>query len=558
MKKDNGTTVPSNKTIKKPKFILEFAVCLAVCLTVSSVLTDKYLSWKKDSTARIIYDEYYSKLENIGSYLRTYAAAAGISDTEYIDDMGLSLEDHIANLETAVYFYGMTTGEYGAAYIGQEKIAETPYGYYSAVAFNARSGKPRGVFLLEDASYVAPLTVYKGGKYDPVENTKRIFKYRTESDGAYSSYIRMHLAPKLSWLWWESIYVNEETHRFLPGKVKIMDYPAGGVIEEFDLTPEDTKGYTYVETADDAWLNVNGYVDPEKAEQPLREMISPEGESGGAELLEQYWPEWSFRATQKYPWGMSIYELLPITSRVMWVQDTLVAILVALVISVLWYQRKKYIWAIFEYRKATTEAMAHDLKTPLAAISMYAECMEEQPEKSTESTGKIRENVTEMNQMLEKILNFSKSEGGENTLTKSDVDVENLIRETVSKYEDLFRKNRIDVKIYKEENCVIRTDENLMRQTIENLLSNCAKYAEPGSETRIFIRSGQLAFSNRTSLSGVNVEDLKKPFVKGDESRGENGTGLGLAIVDNNLKILGYRLGLELADGWFTASAFLK
>ena len=82
MKKDNGTTVPSNKTIKKPKFILEFAVCLAVCLTVSSVLTDKYLSWKKDSTARIIYDEYYSKLENIGSYLRTYAAAAGISGTE--------------------------------------------------------------------------------------------------------------------------------------------------------------------------------------------------------------------------------------------------------------------------------------------------------------------------------------------------------------------------------------------------------------------------------------------------------------------------------------------
>ena len=97
-----------------------------------------------------------------------------------------------------------------------------------------------------------------------------------------------------------------------------------------------------------------------------------------------------------------------------------------------------------------------------------------------------------------------------------------------------------------------------MRQTIENLLSNCAKYAEPGSEARIFIRSGQLAFSNRTSLSGVKVEDLKKPFVKGDESRGENGTGLGLAIVDNNLKILGYRLGLELADGWFTASAFLK
>ncbi len=554
MLKKKGLFAPKKKIIKKPKFILELAVCLAICLTVSSVLTSKYLDKRKDDAIDMLDEQYQTFSQSAADALGAY------SDAEAAADSGIAAPDadeKKTDLETTMYMYSMITGEYAEAYQEHTKLMETPTGYYSAVRFNQRSDKPKGTFVLEDESYIAPLTAYKDGKYDPVENTKSILKYRGEAE-AYSSYARLGWTPKQYDFHWETIYVNEETHRFLPGKVKIMDYFKGELYDEFDLTPEDTKGYTLVKTEDDLQMWMHGYLDPQKAEEPIGEMICEAGRGfSGGDLLEKNWPMWSFRTTRTYFEKSSVYELLPITSRVMWIQDTIAAVLAALVISLIWYLKKKSVWEIFEYRKSTTEAMAHDLKTPLAAISMYAECMEDQPEKAGEYTGRIRENVTEMNQMLEKILSFSKSEGGGNTIAKSAVDMEKLIRETISKYDGLFAKNQIEVKVYKQEDCVIKTDENLMRQTIENLLSNCAKYAEPESEVRVFIKSSRLEFSNKTSLSGVNVEELKKPFVKGDTSRGENGTGLGLAIVDNNLKILGYRLGLELEEGWFTAEILL-
>ena len=554
MLKKKGLFAPRKKIIRKPKFILGFAVCLAFCLIVSSVLTNKYLDRKKEDAIEMLETEYLSHSQTVADALGAYADAKTIADSGTIGV--LDLEEKKNDVETALYYYGMFSGEFGVAYLEQEKLMETPTGYYSAVRFGQYSGKPQDTFFLEDDSYIAPLSAYKDGKYDPIENTKNILKYRGESE-TFDTYARLGWAPKVYVICWKTIYVNEETHRFLPGEVEIMDYFKDEVLDEFDLTPQDTKGYTLIKVEGDLQMWLHGYLDPEKAEERLEEMFCAKGNFGGDTLMEKHWPMWSFRTTRTYYEKSSVYELLPISSRVMWVQDTIAAVLAALVISLIWYLKKKSVWEIFEYRKSTTEAMAHDLKTPLAAISMYAECMEDQPEKAGEYTGRIRENVTEMNQMLENILQFSKNEGGEKTISRSKVDMENLIRETISKYADLFEKKRIEVKVTKEEDCVIETDEKLMRQAVENLLSNCAKYAGSESEVRILIKSSELKFSNRTSLSCVNLEELKKPFVKGDSSRGENGTGLGLSIVDNNLKIQGYRLGLELEEGWFTAEILL-
>ena len=54
------------------------------------------------------------------------------------------------------------------------------------------------------------------------------------------------------------------------------------------------------------------------------------------------------------------------------------------------------------------------------------------------------------------------------------------------------------------------------------------------------------------------MDSLKKPFVKGDDSRGNKGTGLGLAVADNNLAILGYKLELSSESGEFRARVKFK
>ena len=98
----------------------------------------------------------------------------------------------------------------------------------------------------------------------------------------------------------------------------------------------------------------------------------------------------------------------------------------------------------------------------------------------------------------------------------------------------------------------------MLRQAIENLVSNCAKYAASGSETEVRIEEKKITFRNQTTQEIKDVESLKQPFVKGDGARGENGTGLGLAIADNNLSILGYKLKLSCENGWFEAQVLFE
>ena len=55
-----------------------------------------------------------------------------------------------------------------------------------------------------------------------------------------------------------------------------------------------------------------------------------------------------------------------------------------------------------------------------------------------------------------------------------------------------------------------------------------------------------------------NVDELIKPFKKGNSARGEEGTGLGLSIVENNLKMLGYGFKLRSEEGGFTSTITIK
>ena len=110
----------------------------------------------------------------------------------------------------------------------------------------------------------------------------------------------------------------------------------------------------------------------------------------------------------------------------------------------------------------------------------------------------------------------------------------------------------------KGDDVILKTDRILFKQAIDNLLSNCYRYREADSVIDISIDSGKLTISNMTSMTYEDVDSLKKPFVKGDDSRGNKGTGLGLAIAENNLSILRFALELASEEGRFQAAVKFK
>ena len=154
--------------------------------------------------------------------------------------------------------------------------------------------------------------------------------------------------------------------------------------------------------------------------------------------------------------------------------------------------------------------------------------------------------VVTMDQMIGDILLLSKSESGKVELSKEKVNVKEVVAECIKEFPEL--KTEI-----KGEDITIDTDRKAFSQVIMNLLSNCDRYGKKGSVVDITLAADILTVINKTDRAYDDAESLKKPFVKGDDHRGNKGSGVGLAIADNNLAMLGYKLELSSAAGEFIA-----
>lgn len=225
-----------------------------------------------------------------------------------------------------------------------------------------------------------------------------------------------------------------------------------------------------------------------------------------------------------------------------------------LVIGTCFYYKSKYTYETFEHNRITTEAMAHDLKTPLSVISIYAENLEEYMEIDTNQCKKyikyIKDNIDYMNGVIVNISGYSKSCNMKAIENYSKIDV----RAEIEKYIDLIKpsieKNNLTINITGNTSQV--TDIKLWNQSVFNVIENAVKYATQNSEIEIVLTHSGLTVSNKVDDDIEDTDKLLKPFVKGEFSRSNiDGNGLGLAIVDNNIKRLGYKLSVTCKDKTF-------
>ena len=410
-------------------------------------------------------------------------------------------------------------------------------------------------YFIEDISYLDPLNEFlrNNGMRDEKQAVDHWYRY--ERDPLVNKLVFDNdISETLI-----SAYVNREEYTFLPGIIRIE---RNGKTYDIDCTPSDTKGYEYVEfapedkekifmcyrvgdglSAGDVYyqkFKVNDYVLDDENYYDIK--------ARGWNLIETWRVGYSDYKVE------NVFVMAPFSSALITAVYIAAAVLAALVSSVIRYQKAKAVWEIFEYRVKTTEAMAHDLKTPLSTIMFYLENLEESsedPEKVLEYSGNINDKVVAMDHMIGDILLLSQSESGKIELTKEDVSIKKLVTECLDEFPDMMT----DIT---GSDITLTTDRKVLGQVITNLLSNCDRYKESGSFVYIAITPEALTLTNKTDRSYDDVDSLKKPFVKGDDSRGNKGSGLGLAVADNNLAILGYKLELLSKPGEFIARIQFK
>ena len=236
--------------------------------------------------------------------------------------------------------------------------------------------------------------------------------------------------------------------------------------------------------------------------------------------------------------------------------------------------------------------MSHELRTPLNAIIGFSEVLGDQyfgqlNEKQAEYVTDIYGSGKHLLSLINDILDLSKIEAGKMALELSQVNIENLLQDSLIMIKEKAHKHgiRLDLRISEElSDLEIQADERKLKQIMFNLLSNAAKFTPDHGSIHVSARIGDLkeedtrpqsTVNNQQSTiegqstieisvadSGIGIapEDQKKIFdefyqVKGGIVNKTAGTGLGLPLTRHLVEMHGGKIRVE-SDGEGKGSRF--
>ena len=208
-----------------------------------------------------------------------------------------------------------------------------------------------------------------------------------------------------------------------------------------------------------------------------------------------------------------------------------------------------------EKRRETTNALAHDIKTPLFIISGYAQNLKENtnPEKNEHYIDRIIQRTNEVNSLVHKMLDFSRLSTVDHTLKLENVNVSQLVQKALEDFETLPDSKTISLDL--DSKFEISADEVLLSRAIVYLIDNAVKYSDDNSIIKISLNSKMLSISNKCStITSGDVKHLTEPYYRVEKNRESNGNGLGLSIVKSITDMHNFKLDIELISDTITFS----
>lgn len=215
------------------------------------------------------------------------------------------------------------------------------------------------------------------------------------------------------------------------------------------------------------------------------------------------------------------------------------------------FNKAKY--AFEDYQRDLTDHLAHDIKTPLMAISGYAENIKKGSLSDSEQQqylSSILDNVEFTDSLISRTLFLNHIEE-KNAYMRENIRVDDLVEAIVQKYELIFDEKNITYNI--SGSAELNADRTALETIIENLISNAVKYTPENGEVTVTLDKKHISITN-TVEKKIATKELKRPFVRGDEARSNvKGNGLGLSIAERAANINGYTLSLSCTDSEFKA-----
>ena len=186
-----------------------------------------------------------------------------------------------------------------------------------------------------------------------------------------------------------------------------------------------------------------------------------------------------------------------------------------------------------------TQALAHEVKAPLAAIRGAAELMDETmpAEQRQKFLTNIRNESARIQQIVERLLELSSLEARKSLRQTESIRVESLLSEATEVLRAAFVATRVTLTIGGSAAGTLRGERVLLREALVNLLQNALEFSPAGGEVTLYakVEDGRVIFSVEDNGPGVPDYALARVFERfyslPRPDTGRKSTGLGLALV---------------------------
>lgn len=197
-------------------------------------------------------------------------------------------------------------------------------------------------------------------------------------------------------------------------------------------------------------------------------------------------------------------------------------------------------------KKDFVSNVAHEVQTPLAAISGFTEILLTgglTKEEEQEYLSLVNNETLRLSRLCKNMMNMSRLDNQSIVVKKDRIRVDEQLRKCIimlsEKWSDKNRNYELDFN-----ELIVQSDADLLMQIWSNLIDNAIKYSPENTTIWISgkIEDGVLIVNIRDEGFGISLKKQPKIFGKfyqGDESHKKTGNGLGLAIVKKIVELLG-------------------
>ncbi|GAB4557322.1 MAG: hypothetical protein Kow0047_01570 [Anaerolineae bacterium] len=209
-------------------------------------------------------------------------------------------------------------------------------------------------------------------------------------------------------------------------------------------------------------------------------------------------------------------------------------------------------------REEMIQNVSHELRTPLTVIMGYLEILQtgllgELDEDQKKALGKMVSAAHQLEYMVDRLLTLHTFQTGQRVL-RQPLDIPALVKETAAAWSPQAEEKglRLDQELTVDRPVIVRGDDHLLRQVLDNLIDNAIKFSRPGGHivVRLSARDGEVLISVSDQGIGIAPEHLEHVFdlfyqVDASTTRQYGGMGIGLALCRRIVEAHGGRIWAE-------------